>query len=74
VTVLLWKGEWEYVRPQYGENAAAIHAIRFHTRMEDVRKISEPDRIYDFPNQTEELIVALPEGETQPRSEFLRIK
>lgn len=73
IVLLLWKEEWEFVMPLLEDSMNAIFAIRFITRQSDVYKLTKEACTYRFPSGPVQLIQPLPEGEDQPRSEFIKL-
>lgn len=74
VVLLLWKEEWDFVRPLLEERATAIHAVEFHTRAEDYEKLSLEAPHYKFGSGSLQLIHPLPPEDDQPRSKLIQIK
>jgi len=74
VVVLLWKEDWVFARPVLEPLAAAIHAVKFNTTLENLEKIRPEERLYPLPGEDRELLVPLPQGEEHPRSELIKIR
>jgi hypothetical protein len=74
VVVLLWKEDWVFARPVLEPLAAAIHAVKFNTTLENLEKIRPEERLYPLPGEDRELLAPLPQGEEHPRSELIKIR
>jgi DNA sulfur modification protein DndD len=74
VVVLLWKEDWVFARPILEPQAAAIHAVKFHTTAENLAKIAPAERIYPLPGGDMALVAELSADEKHSRSELLTIR
>lgn len=74
VVVLLWKEDWVFARRVLEPQAAALHAVKFHTTAESLAKIAPAERTYPLPGGDKNLVVELPDGEIHSRSELLTIR
>lgn len=73
VVVLLWREEWDFARKLLEPLADGLRAIQFNGTREDVMKVSQANRIYDFKSGQQTLIQELSSTVSQPFSQLLRV-
>jgi hypothetical protein len=74
VILLLWKEEWDFARDFLEKEADRIYAVQFSTSSDDLKKIGQEARTYQFASGQKELIQSLSTEDDQPHSELLRIQ